>query len=721
MRESAIDLMRLVATTLRADEPDLGERYAWLEAMINHVPDYIYAKDREGRFLFANTAVVANNGFKSLDEMRGLTDGDLHGAEAAAGIHQIERRVMETGEADLGFEERALRGGRDRWLMMSRVPLRNRDGDIVGVVGASRDITAQKTAERLLRSQTCILQAIVVGKPLAEFFSEFCAQLETGAPGTRVAVVTAGSDGGYGVAACPALSRLPFAASRLSQEGTRDTVVSALKHVLQDNDLRCIEIVSGSGDMLGFLIASSPEDQLTPEYDEFFEAAARMAGIAIGRSRAEDRILFLAEHDTLTGLPNRDKLGRTLDRLVAKAELEGGSLGVAFLDLDNFKHVNDNMGHRIGDLLLRETAERIKHAVGQQGMVGRIGGDEFVIVLDCCVPYETSMERIRAEVSRPFALDGLEVQTGCSIGIAEYPDHGRSSAELMAAADLAMYRVKEAGRDGVRTFTTCMSVASRDKVRRIKALRQAIEKDELVVHYQPQKDLRTGTLCGVEALVRWHQDDRLVMPGDFVPLAEETGLICALGEIVLAKACTQAKAWQEAGLRPLKVGVNMSARQFQDPDMIRKVADVLSATGLDARWLEIEITESMIMADVPDSVRKMNELTAMGIGLALDDFGTGYSSLSTLKTFPLSRLKIDRSFVQGIPTDDDDVAIASAILSMARTLGIETMAEGVETAEQEHFLRDAGCCQMQGYLLARPLPASELTDFVIRSRPIALR
>ena len=708
IRDSAIDLMRLVATALRMDEPDLAERYAWLETMINHVPDYIYAKDREGRIIFANAAIVRNNGFDHLDEMIGLTDCDLHGSDAAAEIHEIERRVMNTGQADLGFEERALKGGHDRWLMMSRVPLRNRDGAIVGVVGASRDITARKTSERLLKAQTCILQAIVAGGPVGQFFEKLCEQLETGAPGSRVAVLTTATTGEWKIAACLAPGLPPDIC-----EGSHDSLVHALREAIGGlTAFTCVDIVGGCGDMLGRLVVSSPEDQLTSEYVEFFEAAARMAGIAINRSRDEERILFLAEHDALTGLPNRDMLGRSLDRMVGQADLEGETLGVAFLDLDNFKHVNDNLGHRVGDLLLSETASRIQHAVGAGGIVGRIGGDEFVIVLQGAEPYEARMERVRTAISLPFTMDGVELQTACSIGIAVFPDHGRSSAELMAAADLAMYRVKEEGRDGVRKFTRCMSVAARKKVRMTRELRGAIDNDELVVHYQPQKDLRTGKLCGAEALVRWQHEGRLVMPGDFIPLAEETGLICALGEVVMAKACAQARVWQDAGLEPFKIGVNMSARQFQDPGVTSRVADILSTARLDPQWLEVEITESMIMCDVADSVRKMTELTAMGISLALDDFGTGYSSLSTLKTFPLSRLKIDRSFVKGIPDDDNDMTIASAILLMAKKLGIQTMAEGVETTEQESFLRDAGCCQMQGYLLAKPLPPSELCEFV---------
>ncbi|CAN7673893.1 EAL domain-containing protein [Rhizobium sp. LjRoot30] len=708
IQDSAIDPLRRVATTSRTNE-DLAERYVWLEAMINHVPDYIYAKDREGRFIFANAAVVTNNGFEHFDEMIGLKDSDLHGWEAATEIHEIERRVMNSGEADLGFEERALKGNCDRWLMMSRVPLRNRDGEIVGVVGASRDITARKAAERMLKSQTCILQAIVSGKPVGEFFQELCEQLETGSPGSRAAILTMATTEEWRIAACPASSALPTSIS----QGPHGTLVDVLRGVIGDKGaFRCIDIIGGSGDILGCLLVWYPEDQLTSEYLEFFEAAARMAGIAIDRSRDEEKILYLAEHDALTGLPNRDRLERSLDRMVAQADIEGGTLGVAFLDLDNFKHVNDSLGHRVGDLLLSETAVRIKRALGAYGIVGRIGGDEFVIVLEGDESYEARMERVRAAICLPFTVDGVELQTACSIGIAAFPDHGHSSAELMAAADLAMYRVKREGRDGVRKFTKCMSVAAREKVRMTKELRTAIENDELVVHYQPQKDLRTGKVCGVEALVRWQHEGRLVMPGEFIPLAEETGLICALGEFVMTKACAQVRAWQAAGVEPFKVGVNMSARQFQDPGMTRKVADILSAADLDPRWLEVEITESMIMCDVADSVRKMSELTALGISLALDDFGTGYSSLSTLKSFPLSRLKIDRSFVKGIPADENDMAIASAILSMAKKLGIQTMAEGVENAEQEHFLRDAGCCQMQGYYLARPLPPSELREFV---------
>jgi diguanylate cyclase (GGDEF)-like protein/PAS domain S-box-containing protein len=679
----------------QSQEPGLAERYDWLEAMINHVPDYIFAKDLEGRFLFANRAIVLNNGLERVEDMVGLTDYDLHPSAAAESIAAIEQRVMESGEPDLGFEERRLRGS--GWLMMSRVPLRDKAGKVIGVVGASRDISARKRGESLMKAQAQLLKAVAKGVRLDPFLSDVADLLEEVIPGAAAAVLLhdEGAQELYIAAASPSAC-----AASISLADILDNPAS----------WSCLAISSGDGGQHGVLAVQgfcSHDASLW----EFLTGVAQTIGIAIDRHYDAERIIFLAEHDALTGLPNRTLLDRKLDDMLRRADKKSSKVAVVFLDVDNFKLVNDSLGHAAGDELLKIVAKRISEEIGQDNLVSRIGGDEFILALQQTdEDFVSRLARIREAIARPLTLAGMDLQLTCSMGMACFAIHGKTATELFANADMAMYRVKENGRNGIQVFDPAMAENARRKLGRSEELRRAVERDEFVLHFQPQKNMTSGEIIGVEALVRWnHPTDGLVFPGDFIPLAEESGLIVPIGESVLRKACGQAKEWQEQGLPPVKIGVNMSARQFQEQGMTRQVAAALAESGLEPRWLEIEVTESLLMRDVQGAIMKMHELNALGVSLAIDDFGTGYSSLSTLKRFPLSRLKIDRSFIADIPDDADDMAITSAIVSLARMLGLDVIAEGVETEEQARFLSRAGCHAIQGYLFSRPIPAEEMT------------
>jgi len=692
--EELIARPRLAEELPQSHEPSLAERYDWLEAMINHVPDYIYAKDLEGRFLFANKAIVLNNGLERVEDMVGLTDYDLHPSAAAESIAAIERRVMESGEPDLGFEERRLRGS--GWLMMSRVPLRDKAGKVIGVVGASRDISARKRGESLMKAQAQLLKAVAKGVRLEPFLSDAANLLEEVIPGTAAAVLLhdEGAQELYIAAASPSAG----AAS-----------ISPVD-ILDNPAWTCLAISSGDGAQHGVLAIRGSTDHEASVW-EFLTGVAQTIGIAIDRHYDAERITFLAEHDALTGLPNRTLLDRKLDGMLRRADKTSRKVAVVFLDVDNFKLVNDSLGHAAGDELLKIVANRISEEIGQDNLISRIGGDEFILALQQAdEDFVSQLARIREAIARPLTLAGMDLQLTCSMGIACFAMHGKTATELFANADMAMYRVKENGRNGIQMFDPAMAENARRKLGRSEELRRAVERDEFVLHFQPQKDMNSGEIIGVEALVRWnHPTDGVIFPGDFIPLAEESGLIVPIGEAVLRKACGQAKEWQEQGLPPVKIGVNMSARQFQEHGMIRQVAAALAESGLEPRWLEIEVTESLLMRDVQGAIMKMHELNALGVSLAIDDFGTGYSSLSTLKRFPLSRLKIDRSFITDIPDDADDMAITSAIVSLARMLELDVIAEGVETEEQARFLSQAGCHAIQGYLFSRPIPAEEMT------------
>jgi diguanylate cyclase (GGDEF)-like protein/PAS domain S-box-containing protein len=700
-------------------EADLAERQCWLENMINQIPDYIYAKDLEGRFLFANQAVVTNNGLSQLKDLVGRTDFEFLSRHVAQIATDVERRVAETGQPHFGGEELAFRGDGERWLMITRVPLRDVSGTIVGIVGVSRDITAQKSAERRMRAQSGLLEMIARGMPLTDFLEELARMIAGFAEGVHAAFLTVAPDPGeLRLAAAPTLNEKYRKRANAAFIRTVPTDLGAAATALKlafdqasvselDHQCRCLAISGVDGQIEGVLALYSSEGaRYQSDFSEFVSLAVHMAGIAISRHRDEARIGFLADHDPLTGMANRALLDRRLTLAMQTADSIGSEVALAFLDLDNFKLVNDSLGHSVGDQLLKIVAGRICELTSDQGSLARIGGDEFVIILEQ-MDLESCLGRlsaIREAVARPIVLNDIELRVTCSIGVASYPNHGKTAGELLASADMAMYRAKELGRDGIALFTSEMTATVRRKLSRTDELRQALLRDEFVLHYQPQVDVQTGRIVAAEALIRWnHPSEGLVYPGDFIALAEETGLIMPIGEWVLRTACRQAKAWQNKGLDPIRISVNVSARQFQEKRLIETVATALRESGLDPVWLELEITESLIMKDLASSIARMHELETLGVKLAVDDFGTGYSSLSALKRFPLSRLKIDRSFIADIPHDADDMAITSAIISLAQKLALQVIAEGVETEEQARFLVESGCNEIQGYFYSRPV------------------
>ena len=422
---------------------------------------------------------------------------------------------------------------------------------------------------------------------------------------------------------------------------------------------------------------------------------------------AETRIRYLARFDPLTGLLNRSAWQDHAQDVLRHAVRHDDRCAVLFLDLDHFKTVNDSLGHAAGDRLLAQVACRLSGCVREEDLVARLGGDEFVILLSRLAHTEEPArvaERVLEALARPLQIDGQPLHLGASVGIALYPADGGEIDTLLKHADTAMYEAKESGRNAYRIFLPEMTQRVTRRLQTEAELRRAIEIGELRLHYQPQVDGATGRVCGCEALVRWQHAERgLLSPDQFIPFAEQSGLIVPLGEWVLREACLQQVRWRDAGLPPLDVAVNISALQFRRRDFVATVARVLAETGADPARIELEITESALMDATPELVASFDQLVALGLTLALDDFGTGYSSLSYLKRLPLRRLKIDRSFVDGLPDNPEDVAITSATLSLARDLGMEVVAEGVETEEQRAYLRSRGCGAMQGYLFSRPL------------------
>lgn len=431
-------------------------------------------------------------------------------------------------------------------------------------------------------------------------------------------------------------------------------------------------------------------------------------------------IAYLASHDELTGLPNRSLLG---DRLRHAIEQRGTQqFAVLFMDLNRFKMVNDSLGHDKGDLLLKMTAERLRSVVREGDTVARLGGDEFVVVLEQVDAIEhvakvaDSLLRI---VAQPFYLGGHELSVSTSIGCSVYPRDGRDPATLLKHADLAMYKAKELRPGSFRFFDPAMNVAMLERLLTESGIKRALERDELILHYQPRIDALSGAIIGVEALVRWNHPERgLIAPGEFIPLAEELGIMGAVGEWVLHTACQQNRAWQEAGLAAVRIAVNVSAYQLSEPGFADVLVRILSETGLDANYLELEITETSLMKNIETSVANLQVIKRTGVSISIDDFGTGYSSLSYLKRLPIDTLKIDQSFIQDLLNDPDDAAIVSATIALARTMDLQVVAEGVTSVAQTEFLLQRNCTAMQGYLFCRPVSAEEVTQALRKNSPL---
>ncbi|SFM81803.1 bifunctional diguanylate cyclase/phosphodiesterase [Rugamonas rubra] len=441
------------------------------------------------------------------------------------------------------------------------------------------------------------------------------------------------------------------------------------------------------------------------------------------RKLTEQRIQHIAHHDVLTGLPNRVLLHDRLGQAVAYANRSGHPLWVMLIDLDRFKFVNDSLGHKAGDLLLKTVAGRLQDSVRESDTVARLSGDEFVALLtehpdEALTPQVT--ERIMRAVAQPVLLEGKEFFVTCSIGVAVHQADGAPAQHLIEHADIAMYCAKKLGRNNTQFYQPSMNEAALERLRIEGALRKALERDELVLYYQPQLDLDSGRIVGMEALLRWrHPELGMVQPDRFIGLAEETGLIVPIGAWVLASACAQTQAWLAAGLGPLRVAVNLSARQFGVPGLPAAIAAVLAASGLAPACLELELTESLLMSDVALAVELLQQLKALGLTLSIDDFGTGYSSLSYLRSFPIDVLKIDRSFVSDIGADGDEAAIVVSIIALAHNLKLRVVAEGVESARQLDYLWRNGCDQMQGFHFSPPVPAAEFEQMLRDGKHLA--
>ncbi|WP_345976396.1 EAL domain-containing protein [Sulfurimonas sp. HSL3-7] len=662
------------------------------EAILASVPDIIMQVNNDEVYTWSNRAGIA---FFGEDVIGKEASAYFKGEQVA---YNIDNPLIE-GDDNITYMESWQKrfDGEIRLLAWWCRSLKDDDGNPIGALSTAQDITERKKAE----SQLLKLSQAVEQSPHTIVITDVDGNIEY----VNAAFVTV-----TGYTQEEAISKNP----RLLQSGkTLPATYDAMWQQLTQGKSWKGEFINHRKDGTEYIeaIKASPIFQADGKIAHYMAIKEDITE----KKRDQERIHYLANFDALTGLPNRTQLEDRIKYAISLAKRDNGELAVLFLDLDHFKDINDTLGHRIGDALLIALAKRFKSILREADTISRLGGDEFIFMLS-----NTTMQgiahvaqKILDSIAEPFTIDQNELTVTASIGIAIYPADGTDQETLSKNADIAMYRAKQEGRDNYCFFTEAMQEDSARNLRLTNALRHALKRNELHLVYQPQISLHDNRIIGAETLLRWHHPELgNISPAEFIPLAEESGLILPIGEWVLRSAVAQAKRWIEAGLPPMIVAVNLSAVQFRHPNLPDLVTDILETAGLQPEYLEIELTEAVAMKDPKRATAVMDSLNERGIRMSIDDFGTGYSSLSYLKKFKVYKLKIDRSFVRDIHTDPEDKAIVSAIISMANSLGLKTIAEGVETAEQLNYLRGQGCDEIQGYLYSTPLLADEFELFV---------
>ncbi len=674
-----------------------------LAQILAYAPDAIVSIDAQGRIetfspaaerIFGWSALEAvgrNVSFLMPEPYRSRHDGYLaaHHAGKPGGIIGIGPR-----------EIRAVRKDGSEFAAELAVGKIASDGDTPRFIGLIRDITVRKQAEARLHVAESRFRAVYEQSVMPIVMADLDGHILDANQAFRT-LLAYGSESVVGIHLSDLLHPLDRVESWLSHDGLNGDEPPAAYCCTRRYLRRDGAVVMAHHTVSVMLDQAGQAEYLAIMVKDVTEEA-----------RQQEQIAWLAHHDPLTRLPNRYQLSDNVTQAVARGLRHGQRGAVVFIDLDRFKVINDTFGHAAGDRVLLEAARRMAQAIRTEDILARLGGDEFVLLVED-IPSPDCIARVSGKLvdlmRAPFLVDGEECFIGASLGIALYPEDGTESSELLRNADTAMYRAKESGRDGYCFYSPEMNARNKDRISLESALRHAIERDELEVHYQPKVSLLDGRVVGLEALLRWRHPERgLVSPGEFIPMLEESGLIVAAGDWVFTYVCAQILAWRMAGLQPPPVAVNVSARQFQEKGFAERVAVCLERHGLEGQMLELELTESLLMRDPEQAARVMQDLRGLGCHLAVDDFGTGYSSLAYLKRFPIDCLKIDASFVRDLPGDAGDAAIAHAIVGLARALDMKVVAEGVERLGQAWFLRAMGCHEMQGYLFSKPLPAPEM-------------
>jgi len=728
LRASA-ELERLAIEKQRQDE------YHFLQSLLDAIPSPLFYKDRQGLYLGCNKSYEKLSGISRKNLVGSTVDDVFKFKRSEIGVQQDEK-VFSTQHSTTYENQIVYPDGRSLHVLYNKAPFFDRDGEMTGLVGTIQDITSLKQMETAIQSLVESTIGYVgedcyrhIATQLCQWFDADCAVIGRICDDKIISMATLRngvfvSSHSFDIANTPC--------ELVADEGVCSFADNVLEKYPDNQIFQEIEaegyvgapVINHNGRVVGVISVMSrqPIKRMERAKDVLAIMAARV-GAEMERELSqqqlrenENHLEFLAYHDVLTALPNRQLFRDRLQQAISMANREHCQVAVLFVGLDRFKKINDSLGHEVGDRLLCIVAERIKECIKKVGTVARHGGDEFAILLDKTTNVQNVIliaEEIRQVIARVIELKEYELFITTSIGISLYPQDGGDENSLLKSANAALHKAKDQGRDSYYFYTSGINERASELLSLEGALRKAVDHDRLVVHYQPQIDLNTNKIIGAEALMRWHHPEQgMISPVDFIPMAEETGLIVRMGEWILRAACAQNKAWQRAGFDPIRISVNMSARQFRQKGLAQMVKRVLQETGLEAHYLDLEITESVLMYDVGIAIATMIELHNMGVQLSIDDFGTGYSSLAYLKRFPIDNLKIDQSFVCEITTDQNDAAIAISIIDLARNMNLNVIAEGIESQEQCDFLSSNGCQFGQGYMFSRPIEASEFTEIL---------
>jgi diguanylate cyclase (GGDEF)-like protein/PAS domain S-box-containing protein len=688
--------------------------------VIDHVPQQIFWKDLDSVYQGCNAVFARAAGLPSSTDVAGKRDTDMPWAHLAGQIVANDRSVIDTALPLLNTEQSfVLPDGTTHWVLVNLLPLHDRQGVIVGVLGTLEEVTERKRAALTQQLQSRAIEASVNAIVITASHPD----------GELIDYANPAFATLSGYSAAETLGRHPeflLAQGNAGQGGKRAAAGPDPADLLA---LRAAFEAAGEGNIL---LRNYRKDG-TPFWNQWHVAPVRGPGGTLSHHVCvmndmtavidyQAQLEHQANHDALTQLPNRKLFADRLHQAVAYAQRYRHALWVVFIDLDNFKLINDSLGHHLGDELLRRTGSRLLGCVRDSDTVARLGGDEFMLILHDEPQGHLSpalLQKLVDSVSAPVQLNDQQLIVTCSVGVSLYPQDGADAQQLQQQADIAMYRAKEEGRNQIQFYEPAMNQRVAERTLIEGHLRHALGRGELSLHYQPRVDLRSGQVYGMEALLRWrHPELGQVPPVRFIGVAEETGLIVEIGAWVLRTACQQNADWQAAGLPQLRVAVNLSARQFHDKGLEAHIVAALEDSGLEPQYLELELTESLMMENVDAAVDTLTRLKQLGVALSIDDFGTGYSSLAYLKLFPLDYLKIDRSFIQDMLGDPSGAAIVRSVIALGHSLNFKIIAEGVETAAQLAYLSRYQCDEMQGFLYSRPIPAAEFAKLLGQPRTL---
>jgi diguanylate cyclase (GGDEF)-like protein/PAS domain S-box-containing protein len=708
---------RAASAQIEQQERALADSEARLRSLFKYNPDGVVAVNRDGIVVEANEATFRIGNFPPEQVIGAPFDAFLPEHEKERG-HAAFQKAIGGEAASLVLDSFRIDGSK---VELSAVLIPQfAAGEIVGAYVMIQDITERRAAEREAGMQATRMRNLYFIAASGDYPDvRMHASLELGCQAFNL-------DAGAVVEIADGVPRIESYFQDADKPEVDSEAILRMAAAVADvrgsptpvsypNGIASrLDIGGATYGALVFASAEPTEHEIGGTDADMLGLIAALIAGSIDRGQQRARLRTMAYYDALTGLPNRVFLAEKLRDAIEVAQSRLGRVAVLFLDLDRFKDVNDTLGHQRGDLLLQLAAERLQSILGEDATIARMGGDEFVVLLTDAQDHDwvrDTAERVIVAITEPFELDEYEQFISTSIGIAMYPEDGGDDQTLIKNADIAMYRAKDRGRNAYYFYNSSLEAPIHMRLSQEKMLRRALECEEFLVYYQPQLNIRTGQIVSLEALVRWnHPKSGLIEPSHFIPSAEISGLIVPLGDYVLERACKQVKEWHDT-LGPLRIAVNLSARQFHSRDLRRRIMDTLSRTNLDPSFLEAEITESVAMSDAAQTVSIVRDLKAAGIRTAVDDFGTGYSSLAYLRRFALDTLKIDGSFVVGLGHEAFDETIVRTVIGMAQSLGLEVVAEGVETSTQMDFLKENGCDLVQGYAVSPPLPAKEFETF----------